>query len=128
MIPFVFSLESSGNRGGLFGMFQGSAPVLALFSLIAMAFILYYLHRAPANEAWTPVALGLIAAGAIGNFIDRIFNGGVVRDFILLHAGPYKWPTFNIADALICAGVGMVLYAAIVEERAKRKPSAHHAR
>lgn len=124
VIPYLMDFACSENRGGLFGMFQGSAPVLAVFSVIAMALILWFLYRAPAKGAWLPVAFGMIGAGAAGNLIDRIYNDGGVRDFILLHIGSYQWPTFNIADALICIGCGMIIYSTIAEERAKSKSAA----
>jgi signal peptidase II len=49
------------------------------------------------------VALGLIAGGALGNLIDRIFIGKVV-DFIDWHIGGLHWPVFNVADAGITVG------------------------
>jgi signal peptidase II len=48
-------------------------------------------------------ACALLLAGICGNLVDRIRFGFVV-DFILVHAGQYHWPTFNVADASICIG------------------------
>ena len=45
----------------------------------------------------------LILAGAIGNFIDRIFRGFVI-DFIDVYIGEYHWPAFNFADSCITIG------------------------
>jgi len=40
---------------------------------------------------------------------DRIWFR-CVRDFIDLHIGDkYHWPTFNVADSLICVGVFMLV-------------------
>ena len=50
----------------------------------------------------------LVAAGALGNAIDRVAHGFVVDmfDFRLIH-----FPVFNVADIFICAGgVLFVLY------------------
>jgi len=59
----------------------------------------------------------MILSGAIGNLWDRIFHHHV-RDFIDVHLGfGYHWPTFNIADALICVGVGMILYETLFTKR-----------
>ena len=54
-------------------------------------------------------AIGLIAGGAIGNGIDRIFRGAVV-DFVLLHWQDWRWYVFNVADAAIVLGVALLLY------------------
>lgn len=57
----------------------------------------------------------LILSGAISNIIDRFFYPGVV-DFIVVHVGSYAWPTFNIADACIVMGVGIVLLTSYYEK------------
>lgn len=60
-------------------------------------------------------AAGLIAGGAIGNLADRAFRGddgflhGAVIDFIDLQ----WWPVFNVADAAICIGAGLLVVASL---------------
>ena len=49
------------------------------------------------------LTLVIILAGAIGNFIDRIYRGFVV-DFIDIYIGKFHWPAFNIADSCITGG------------------------
>ena len=51
------------------------------------------------------LALVLILAGAIGNFIDRVFYGAVT-DFISV----LQFPIFNVADSLISVGVVFYLW------------------
>jgi signal peptidase II len=53
-------------------------------------------------------ALGAIAGGAIGNVMDRLRFGWVV-DFIHAHAGGWSWYVFNVADAAIMCGVGLLV-------------------
>jgi signal peptidase II len=125
IVPYVLGLVRSENAGALFGIMPGRGVLLALLSLAALGLILFFLYRTPSKGAWMPVAFGLIAAGAAGNFIDRVFNDGRVKDFIDLHIGPHEWdqwwshwPTFNVADAFICIGIAMILYAEL------RKPKA----
>ncbi len=48
-------------------------------------------------------ACALLLAGILGNLTDRVRLGYVI-DFIVLHAGNYHWPTFNVADASITLG------------------------
>ena len=54
----------------------------------------------------------MLLAGALGNIHDRLFNNGQVVDFIEvnLHFWPANpWPTFNIADVLLCVGVAILV-------------------
>ena len=125
IIPYVLGLTTSENQGALFGMLPGRGVLLAVFSVVALGLILWFLYRDPSEGKWLPVALGMIGSGAVGNFIDRAFNDRKVRDFIDLHIGPYElqkwwshWPTFNIADALICIGIAMVIYAELKKPKA----------
>jgi signal peptidase II len=50
-----------------------------------------------------PVGIGATVGGATGNVIDRLRHGAVV-DFVAI--GP--WPVFNLADAALVAGVGLI--------------------
>lgn len=67
-----------------------------------------------------PVALslGAIAGGAVGNVIDRLRFGWVV-DFLHAHAFGWSWYVFNVADAAIVCGVGV-----LVLDGFRRKPAA----
>ena len=49
----------------------------------------------------------LILSGAIGNLVDR-FRFGEVIDFLDYYISSFHWPAFNIADAAICAGIGLM--------------------
>jgi signal peptidase II len=68
----------------------GGAAVLALLALLL-------LRRAPGGFA--RVALLLVSAGAVGNYLDRVVRGYVV-DFVHV---PH-WPVFNVADAYVTVG------------------------
>jgi len=58
--------------------------------------------------------LALILGGAAGNLVDRLRFDGAVLDFF---DTPW-WPAFNLADAFIVAGVGVVLLVALRGARA----------
>ncbi len=111
-IPLYGSIPETGffrithveNSGASFGMFQGSAQLLAVFSALGAVVLLwvgFYLSRRIAfvGQTLSLVALGLILGGTIGNFIDRAFIGHVT-DFIKM--GP--WPDYNIADSSVVVG------------------------
>ena len=62
------------------------------------------------------IALGGIAGGAVGNVIDRLRFGAVV-DFLHAHAFGYSWYVFNVADAAIVGGVGLLLLDSLKQPR-----------
>ncbi len=98
------------NRGVTFGMFDndGRANVF-IFAGIAgavVAGLLYWLRTV--DRMLVAVAVGLIIGGALGNLCDRVRLGAVV-DFIDAHWGVWHWYVFNVADAAIDTGVGLLL-------------------
>jgi len=93
------------NTGVAFGLLKGNPFWLGVFSLLVGFVLLVYLARA--RLSWVPMlALSLIAAGALGNAIDRLGRGWVV-DF--LDIGPGLWPVFNLADSFVVIGVILLL-------------------
>ena len=114
VIDNLFSLTYIRNTGAAFGILAGSheafrLPVLIIFSLIAIGFILAMLKRLPSNETGLITALAFILGGAIGNLIDRIAYGEVI-DFLDFYWSGYHWPAFNIADSFITVGVLIIVY------------------
>jgi len=73
------------------------------------------------------VALGLVAGGGGGNWLDRLADG-TVTDFVRLEYAGLRTGIFNIADVAILAGVGLLLFsqrtAARAEEVADTAPGA----
>lgn len=109
-VTSFFNMVLVWNRGVSFGMFSeaGSTGPLILTGL-AIAVVLGLLYWLRQAEGWVIVSgLGLVIGGALGNVIDRIRFGAVV-DFLDFHIAGYHWPAFNIADAAICVGAGLLL-------------------
>ena len=97
------------NRGGLFGMVQGSAPLLALLSVgVILALVIYHERERLPRVSPLTVGIGLLIGGAIGNLIDRVAFGYVL-DFIDVGVGSLRFWTFNIADAGISLGIVILL-------------------
>jgi signal peptidase II len=63
-------------------------------------------------------ALVLLLAGIAGNVTDRLRLGFVV-DFIDVQFGNWHYPTFNVADAAICVGAGLLLIDIFLNKRRK---------
>lgn len=111
------------NPGAVWGSFAGNKLLLIGISAVAVVFLLGFFATSRAGQKWLHVGLGAILAGALGNMYDRIFNNGYVIDFIEinLHFPPADpWPTFNIADMLLCAGVGIIILIMLFD-----KPEEH---
>lgn len=111
VIPGFFSISHIHNTGAIFGMFNGSgskliAILLTAATLTAMGLVIAYFLKTPASQKAMRFALSMILAGALGNFIDRLFRGYVI-DFLEVHVKKFYWPTFNIADS--CISIGAVL-------------------
>jgi len=108
----------SFNPGAAFGLFNttaGSRVFLSIIGLLALALIFYLLRRPESDSRLFVWALALVAGGAVGNLIDRIFLG-VVTDFIWVWLTPswrlvWPWPAFNIADIALVVGVGLMVPA-----------------
>lgn len=107
--PF-FNLVMVWNRGVSFGLFAHEAEVMPyVLSGVAVAIsaaLLVWLARA--ERRWIAAAIGLVVGGAVGNVIDRL-RFGAVADFFDVHVAGWHWPAFNVADAAIVVGVGMIL-------------------
>jgi len=102
----------SENRGGLFGLGQGSVAWL-VFGVAAGALVIWFAHRRDARTAGVQIALALVLAGAIGNVFDRVALGHV-RDFVDVCYWPGRhWPAFNVADAGICVGAAWLAVHAL---------------
>ncbi len=119
LIPGLLAIVLSKNEGVVFGMFPGKTNAFIIISIIAIAVILFIYIKSDKSLFVSNLALGLVIAGAIGNLWDRIWYG-YVRDFIDLHIGNrYHWPTFNIADSLICIGISFMVFTSFCASKPK---------
>ena len=113
-----FNLVLTWNRGMSFGLFNNDATLnAAIFTVIAAVIVgglLVWLRRA--QEPLIGIAIGLVIGGAIGNVVDRLWRGAVV-DFLDFHLGDWHWFAFNLADAAICIGVGLMVIDSLLGRR-----------
>jgi signal peptidase II len=109
VIDGFFSLTLVMNPGLAFGMLAGTPAgwrwLVASLSIGALTVLAVVgLRMLPTGGRFTPLALGLIFGGAVGNLVDRARFGAVV-DFLDFYWRGYHWPAFNVADASISVGV-----------------------
>jgi signal peptidase II len=100
----------SMNPGSAFGLFSsqnGARWFLSIVGIGAVLGMLWMLRKSRADQRILHWALALVAGGAVGNLIDRIYFG-VVTDFILWRYRTHEWPVFNVADVVLVVGVGLM--------------------
>ena len=124
IIKNIFRFTYVENRGAAFGMLSEHRWVFMVISTLAIVMLLVYLWKFPPDSKFACVALCMITGGGIGNMIDRIMLGYVV-DFLDFYAFGELWVwVFNVADAFVCVGGGMLvvwLIVSIIEESKQSK-------
>ena len=131
-------IETTLNRGALFGAGQGYSAWFAALSVVAAAGILLWLFRfGAARDLLLTIALAFVMAGICGNLYDRLglwYQGQVaeeyrraVRDWILLRYERYTWPNFNIADCCLVCGAALLVWHGFVRKEAPAAPASVHA-
>lgn len=103
------------NPGAAFSMGQNSTW---LFTTIQLVFVIGALWFGPRMDTrFEALGLALIAGGALGNLIDRLFRDpgfwfGHVVDYISVG----NFAVFNLADAAITVGVVVFVIATFIGE------------
>ena len=113
---FQFILRE--NSGAAFSIAQGQRWVLTGISVIAFLAVIGIFLLGGVRRRLTQIAMGCMTAGIAGNLHDRLLNNGMVRDFIDVYVKNYHWPTFNVADSLLCIGVGLLILANFTSRQA----------
>lgn len=111
-ITSFFSLTYLENSGAAFGIMYGARWFFIVFTVVILFCMLIYYIKLPINKSakWEKITIVTIAAGAIGNFIDRLLFGFVI-DF--LHITAINFPIFNFADILIVFGAFVLTFTTI---------------
>ena len=116
------------NPGGAFSLMADAPfwirrPLLLLVPLAALWLAYKFWQELPSSDKLSELALGLIAGGALGNFLDRLRLGEVIDfmhvdiplQFLLAwvwESAPYvyTWPIFNVADSAVLIGIALLAY------------------
>jgi signal peptidase II len=97
------------NDRAAFGLGVGNTTVIALVGIALVAVLARFGWQA--HGLGPAIGFGIILGGALGNLTDRAlragngFLGGRVVDMV----DPQWWPVFNLADASLWVGVGVLL-------------------
>jgi signal peptidase II len=114
---FQFILRE--NSGAAFSIMQGQKPFLVGISFVAFFAIIGIFLFSGVRQRISQIAMACMTAGIVGNLYDRALNNGLVRDFIDVYVKDYHWPTFNVADSLLCIGVGLLIIANLTTQQSQ---------
>ncbi|WP_108398249.1 signal peptidase II [Devosia submarina] len=110
----VLNLALGFNTGVSFGMFASDEArgwwTIVLATSVICAVVGWLWHRS--SLQLERLGYASIMGGALGNLVDRLPDGAVT-DFIDFHAGGWHFPTFNLADIAITAGVILLLVSSV---------------
>ena len=114
------------NPGAAFGLHLGDYSRWIFMALtVAAIVILWRLYRqTAADDLRKALAVSLVAAGALGNVLDRIRSDLGVVDFIDIGFGTHRWPTFNVADMAVSGGAFLLAIVLWGEEKRETEAAA----
>jgi signal peptidase II len=106
-------VENPNAAFGLGNFLPPGARIAVFFvaATVAAGAAIHYYRKLDADQRFLRVALSLVLAGDVGNLIDRALRRYVI-DFVDWHwwnRTDLRWPTFNVADAMLVVGVIMLL-------------------
>jgi len=104
----IFCIKRATNAGAAFGLFSGGLWLLIVASVIVLLLIIYFWK---VKKIRLPLAL--IAAGTIGNLIDRVLYGGIIDVFSIAGSS-----SFNLSDLSNVVGA-LLLIAFILQTKKK---------
>jgi len=123
MIDGFLNFAYAENPGIAFGQLQQGGSIgrwfFVVLAVVAAVAVLYYFFRTQRTDDRVLGACALLLAGICGNLTDRARLGFVI-DFIDVHWGAHHWPTFNVADASICAGALLLAYDLLFERKSQK--------
>ncbi|WP_454192065.1 signal peptidase II [Paenibacillus sp. Marseille-Q7038] len=121
VIGDFFYITSHRNRGAAFGILQDQRWFFIVVTIIVVIALVWYIQKIKSQpDKLLPLALSLVLAGAIGNFLDRLLMGEVV-DFFKFNFGSYTFPIFNVADSAIVVGVALIILDTLLETRREKQ-------
>ncbi len=128
----VLDIVRAHNSGAAFSFLADAGGwqrwFFSMLAVVVSVMLLVWLRSLPlAFKSRLIGGLALILGGAIGNVIDRIEHGYVV-DFVHAHLGTSYFPAFNVADAAITIGAGLVILDTIIDARRERRAAVEGSR
>ncbi|MBA8759257.1 MULTISPECIES: signal peptidase II [Staphylococcus] len=118
VIPHFLSITSHRNNGAAWGILSGKITFFYIITVIILIALVVFFIKEAKNQMMMQIAISLLFAGALGNFIDRVRTGEVV-DFVDTVIFGYDFPIFNIADASLTIGVILLVIILLKDQNQK---------
>ena len=108
----VFNLTLQHNTGAAFSFLHDAGGWQRWFfssiAAVVSVVLVVWMARLRRDQHLLMASLACVLGGAVGNLIDRVRFGYVV-DYVSLHYGGWYFPAFNVADAAITVGAGLMI-------------------
>ena len=119
LIKNFFHLTYVENHGGVFGLLQGKINLFTIASTVLIIYVIAMEYKNFKNYSkWTKIGVAVIAAGALGNMIDRIFRGYVID--MIDFRGIWVF-VFNVADMYVHIGIYIIVIDYLVRKYKMKK-------
>lgn len=116
LLPF-FNLTLHYNTGAAFSFLADAGGWqrwgFVVLAVVMVGAMLWWLRRLPSRLTCESGGLWLIIGGALGNLIERLWDGRVT-DFFDFYIGSWHYPTFNMADVGITVGAFCLIWQEFV--------------
>ncbi|WP_085063332.1 signal peptidase II [Staphylococcus aureus] len=108
VIPHFLNITSHRNNGAAWGILSGKMTFFFIITIIILIALVYFFIKDAQYNLFMQVAISLLFAGALGNFIDTNIFG-------------YDFPIFNIADSSLTIGVILIIIALLKDTSNKKE-------
>ncbi len=117
LIDGIFELVYVKNYGMAWGMLQNKQWVFIIMTPIVLAAVAWHYVKMPYEKKFNAFRAMevMIAGGAIGNLIDRMFRGEFGQGHVvdMFYVSAINFPVFNVADSFISVGFVMLVILTI---------------
>lgn len=109
IIPGVFRLYYLENNGAAFGIFRNQQVFFYIITVVVVGLLAFFYLKLPKDKKYLPICLCMVfmEAGALGNFIDRVWHKYVV-DFFYFEL--INFPVFNVADIYVTCSAAVLIF------------------
>lgn len=117
-----FNLVYAQNPGAAFSFLADKGGwqrwFFAIVAIVMCVILIVMMYRQSVSKKFSNIAYAVVIGGALGNLCDRLVHGFVV-DFIDFYVGDWHWPTFNLADVVICIGAVLIILDSFINSDQK---------
>ena len=116
-ITSFFNITHHQNTGAAFSFLADAGGwqrwfFTGLAGVVSLVIAIWLFRLKDARQNVLSAGLAFVLGGAVGNLIDRV-RLGYVTDFIQVLFGSWPFPSFNVADAAITVGAGLLIVDAL---------------